>query len=65
MSLVQRTSLSTIIELMSKIADLGREQEKILQYRRSVQSARMILEHLVQLEIQGPASRVIAMSVCV
>lgn len=65
LSLVQRTVLSTVMDLLSRLVALNHEQAKIVQYQQSVQTARQVVQELCQLEIQGPAYRIIAMSICV
>jgi hypothetical protein len=57
--------LSTAMDLLSRLMELNNEQAKLVQYRLGTASARKVVEQLCQLEIQGPAYRVIAMSICV
>lgn len=65
LSLLQRTFLSTVMELMSKVVNLNSEQASIIQYQQSIKEARNTITQVTQLEIDGPAYRVMAMSVCV
>lgn len=44
---------------------LNHDQAKIVQYQQGIQTAKLRVEQLCQLEIKGPAYRVIAMSICV
>jgi hypothetical protein len=65
LSLVQRTILSTVMDLLSRVIALNHEQARIVQYKQSIQSTRLVVQQLCQLEIPGPAYRIIAMSICV
>jgi hypothetical protein len=61
-SLVQRTVLSSIMEIIEKTAGLGESKE---QYLAGVSGAKMVLEQVCQLSLRGPAIRIIPMSVCI
>lgn len=61
-SLVQRTVLSSIIEIVGKVAAQGTGLEN---YKQTMESAKVIAQQFCQLSLQGPAVRVMAMSVCI
>lgn len=63
LSMVQRTVLSKIVELISKAVSLNADQEKILNYEIFRMNIQLVLENFIQLNLQGPAVRVIAMSI--
>jgi hypothetical protein len=65
LSLVQRTVLSTVMDLLSRVMALNHDQAKVVHYQQSIQTAKQAVEQLCQLEIKGPAYRIIAMSICV
>jgi len=65
LSLVQRTSLSTLMDIFTKIARLNEEQREVQNFLGSVAQAKSILEKVVQLQIPGPACRIMAMSICI
>ena len=62
MSLVQRTMLSSIVELLEKISDAGGSREK---YIAGIGAAREIVKKVCQLTLEGPAVRVIPLSICI
>jgi hypothetical protein len=62
MSLVQRSVLSSILQIVEKIAAVG---GSISQYHSGMNAAKMIAQEFCQLSLPGPAVRVVAMSVCI
>ena len=65
LSLVQRTSLSILMDILTKIVQLNEEQEKIKNFQTIIDNVRPMLEKVIQLKIPGPAYRIMAMSVCI
>lgn len=65
LSLVNRTFLATLMDLLSKIVNMNTEQTKITQYKEQIQKIKPMVEGLCQLKIEGPAYRIMAMSICV
>lgn len=61
-SLVQRTALSGAIEIVEKLASIGGQGDK---YREGMLTARNVTQQICQLSLQGPAVRVVAMSICI
>lgn len=61
MSLVQRTILSSVMEIVDKVATVGGQAD---QYRDGIRGARAVVEKVCQLSLPGPAVRVMAMSIC-
>lgn len=62
MSLVQRTVLSSILQIIEKIASIG---GSIAQYHSGMDSAKTLATQFCQMSLPGPAIRVVAMSVCI
>jgi len=62
MSLVQRTVLSSILQIVEKIATVG---DGIQQYQSGMTAAKAVAQKFCQLSLPGPAVRVVAMSVCI
>lgn len=65
MSLMQRTSLSGAVDLVEKFAAIQTNVESLVKYYKNVERARTVIEQFCRLSIEGPAVRVVAMSVCV
>ncbi|MEK8020869.1 MAG: hypothetical protein VSS75_028700 [Candidatus Parabeggiatoa sp.] len=65
LSLVQRTSLSTLIDILTKLVQLNEEQQEVQKVLNSIDIVKPMLEKVVQLQIPGPAYRIMAMSVCI
>jgi len=65
MSLVERSALSTLMDLLDRLVGLNTQEENIAQYRNAIGTARTLVEKVCQLRIPGPAFRMMAMSVCV
>ena len=65
LSLVQRTSLSVLMDILTKVVQLNEEQEKIQNFQIFIDKAKPMLEKVIQLNIPGPAYRIMAMSVCI
>lgn len=65
LSMVQRTILSTIADIIGKAVSLNKEQDKITSYQQWIENAEPIVEKFVKLSIPGPAVRIVAMSVSV
>lgn len=61
MSLVQRTILSSVMEIVDKVATVGGQAD---QYSDGIRGARAVVEKVCQLSLPGPAVRVMAMSIC-
>lgn len=61
-SLVQRTVLSSVIEILEKLATVGSSIER---YREGMTAAKGIAQQICQLSLPGPAVRVMAMSICI
>lgn len=64
-SLVQRSFLSTVVDLVTKLVELDKEVEAIKKHKDDVEKVRSMIEKICQLQIPGPAYRLMAMSVCV
>lgn len=62
MSLVQRTVLSSILQIMEKIATVG---DGIQQYQSGMKAVKVVAQQFCQMSLSGPAVRVVAMSVCI
>ena len=62
-SMVQRTILSKIVELIGKGVSLNPDPKQILNYKVSLMSIKPIVEKFVKLNLPGPAIRVVAMSI--
>jgi hypothetical protein len=62
MSLVQRTVLSSALQIVEKLAGLGTGLE---QYQSGMMVAKAVAQKFCQLSLPGPAVRVVAMSVCI
>lgn len=62
MSLVQRTVLSSLVDILDKISGLGSAEPRFL---AEVQGLRPAVESICQLSLRGPAVRVVAMSICI
>lgn len=65
LSLVQRSFLSTIMDLLDKAMSLNTQQEQIANYQQGIIQMKPYVETLCQLNVPGPAFQVMAMSVCV
>jgi len=65
LSLVQRTFLSTAIDAIAKAVSLQEDRQKVLDFNDFLSIAGGNVEKVCQLRIQGPAYRMVAMSVCV
>jgi hypothetical protein len=65
LSLVQRTSLSTLMDIFTKIIQLNDEQHQVQNFHNIIDSVKPMLEKIVQLQIPGPAARIMAMSICI
>jgi hypothetical protein len=61
-SLVQRTVLSSALEILEKLVGIG---TSINQYREGMGAAKAIAQQVCQLNLPGPAVRIMAMSVCI
>lgn len=61
-SLVQRTALSSILEIMEKLASINNGVEK---YREGMSGMKNIVQHICQLSLCGPTARIMAMSICI
>lgn len=64
LSLMQRTSLSSLFDIFGKLAAATPDQKALIQYNSGIASARQIVEKICRLEVDGPALRIAAMSVC-
>ncbi|EJB5293698.1 hypothetical protein G6329_17145 [Vibrio cholerae] len=62
MSMLQRSMLSKIMELMGKVVSLT-EGTNYSSYQRAIEELRPTVEEFIQINLPGPAVRVIAMSV--
>lgn len=62
MSLVQRTVLSSALQIIEKFASVS---DALDNYRQGMNAARLITQQICQLSLRGPAIRVMAMSVCI
>ena len=62
-SMVQRTVLSKILDLVTKAMAITSTQEKLINYHMGVLQMKAIVENFIQLTLNGPAVRVIAMSI--
>lgn len=65
MSMVQRTVLSKIVELVGKAVSIDSNPESFSNYKKSLSDLQPTVEKFVKLNLPGPAVRVIAMSVSV
>lgn len=65
MSMVQRTVLSKIFELVGKAVSLNENPESFVSYKNNLLSMQPIVEKFIKLNLPGPAVRVVAMSVSV
>ena len=61
-SLVQRTVLSSALQIVEKIVAVS---SGIEEYREGMSSARLIAQQVCQLSLPGPAVRIMAMSICI
>ncbi|MYM81553.1 hypothetical protein GTP44_06235 [Duganella sp. FT50W] len=61
-SLVQRTVLSSALDILEKLVGLG---TGIDQYREGMGAAKVVAQQVCQLSMPGPAIRIMAMSVCI
>lgn len=61
-SLVQRTVLSSILAILEKLVAVSSGIEK---YRTSMGTVKVLAQQVCQLNLPGPAVRVMAMSVCI
>lgn len=61
-SLVQRTVLSSILSITEKLVGIT---DSIQGYRSGMDTARVIAQQVCQLKLDGPAVRVMAMSICI
>lgn len=61
-SLVQRTVLSSVIEILEKLATASRGIDK---YKEGMNAAREVAQQICQLSLPGPAVRIMAMSICI
>ncbi len=64
LSLVQRTFLSYIMDVLDKLMAVTNDIESLNNYRGSIDHAKPFVEQFCRLSINGPAYRMIAMSVC-
>lgn len=65
MSLVQRTILSKIFDLISKAVSLDSNPDKFLKYKLALEKMQPNVEKFVQLNLKGPAVRVVAMFISI
>jgi hypothetical protein len=61
-SLVQRTVLSSALDILEKLVGIGTGIE---QYREGMGAAKLVAQQVCQLSMPGPAIRIMAMSVCI
>ncbi|WP_023639801.1 hypothetical protein [Dickeya zeae] len=61
-SLVQRTVLSSTLQIVEKLVSVSSGIEK---YRETMGTARLIAQKICQLSLPGPAVRIMAMSICI
>lgn len=61
-SLVQRTVLSSILSITEKLVGIT---DSIQGYRSGMETARAVAQQICQLKLDGPAVRVMAMSICI
>lgn len=61
-SLVQRTVLSSALQIIEKLVAASSGIEK---YREGMSSARLVAQQVCQLSLPGPAVRIMAMSICI
>ncbi|WP_148042033.1 hypothetical protein [Dickeya undicola] len=61
-SLVQRTVLSSALQIVEKLVAVSSSIEK---YRENMGEARQIAQQICQLSLPGPAVRIMAMSICI
>lgn len=62
LSLVQRSVLSSAVEIVDRIADMGGEAQA---FRTKASDGKALVQKVCQLSIDGPAIRLTAMSVCI
>lgn len=63
LSLVQRTSISQVVSLFEKLVSLSEEKDAVGDFRSSLQPVGSMVDKFVQLNMPGPAVRLLAMSV--
>lgn len=63
LSLVQRTFLSYVMNALDKLMAVSNNMDSFENYRNSIDSARPMVEKFCRLSIDGPAYRMVAMSV--
>jgi len=62
-SMVQRTVLSKIVDLIGKAISLNSNPESFTKYQELLLSIQPHVEKFIKLNLKGPAVRVIAMSI--
>ena len=65
MSLLQRSSLYSVVQLFSKLVAMNPDQEAVKSYFAGIEAASTLLEQFVDLSVKGPAIRIAAMSVSI
>lgn len=64
LSLVQRTFLSYVMSVLNKLMAVSNSFDSFQDYSKSIDSVKPYVENFCRLSIDGPAYRMIAMSVC-
>lgn len=64
LSLVQRTFLSYVMDVLDTLMLVTNDMNKMNNYRASIDAAKPFVERFCRLSINGPAYRMTAMSVC-
>ncbi|AXX92217.1 hypothetical protein CPU12_01305 [Malaciobacter molluscorum LMG 25693] len=62
-SMFQRTLLSKIVELIENLVSLNNDSIQMNNYKKFLQDIQPIIEKFIQLNLKGPAIRVMAMSI--
>lgn len=63
LSLVQRTVLSQVISLTEKLVKLSDEEQTLQGYSSMIDTSKKMVEKVLQLDLPGPAVRVLALSI--
>lgn len=65
LSLVQRSVLSYVMRVVSQLVDVTNDNDSLAEYKSGIATAKPFVEKFCKLSINGPAYRLVAMSVCV
>lgn len=63
--LLRRSFLSTVMRMIPGLLSMDREDDSLSKFQHGVMTAKPFVERICQLNIDGPAVRVMAMSVCI